>query len=77
MNSLLSNVYDLLKYKTEKVSCNQRSNSLFCFIKAQTLIIQNRWYNKVYSCEFLRTVKKNMPTIGTLSLLLDGIYFSL
>ena len=51
MNSLLSNVYDLLKYKTEKVSCNQRSNSLFCFIKAQTLIIQNRWYNKVYSCE--------------------------
>ena len=25
---------------------------LFCFIleKAKTLIIQNRWYNKVYSC---------------------------
>ena len=29
------------------------------------------------SYKFLRTVKKNMPTIGTLSLLLDGIYFSL
>ena len=38
MNSLLSNVYVLVKYKTEKVSCNQRSNSLFCFIKAQTII---------------------------------------
>lgn len=26
---------------------------LFCFIleKAKTLIIQNPWYNKVYSCE--------------------------
>ncbi len=58
MNSLLSNVYDLLKYKTEKVSCNQRSNSLFCFIKAQTLIIQNRWYNKVYSCAFQNYVPK-------------------
>ena len=28
---------------------------LFCFIleKAKTLIIQNPWYNKVYSCGFL------------------------
>ena len=36
---------------------------LFCFIleKAKTLIIQNRWYNKVYSCVMQNTKMDKMP----------------